>query len=129
MMHDIKMDLGKKLDDMSVAPPASSPLEDKKYYPCLYLDSDDPYLKDLPDSGEMLVKFRVKSREERTDSKGDMTYCANVEVLQIVGVDGKEVSAPATKKGAEATSSALDALAEALLKKKSEKSGDSDEGY
>lgn len=50
-------------------------------YPCLYLTCEG--VEDMPDSGMMRVRYRVKGRSERTDKNGDETHSVDLELLSI----------------------------------------------
>lgn len=119
------IDLGKKSGEglggnLCPCEPSS---KSEVYYPTLYLEGKDDKLSDLPESGTMTVQFKVVRWEESKTKEGER-YCCTVEVQKILSVDSGEVSAPATKRDNEATTSALDALAKAL----SEKKASEDEG-
>lgn len=49
-------------------------------YPCLYLTVDG--IEDLPDSGTMKVKYRVKGRTMR-ETKGKEEHSADIEILSL----------------------------------------------
>lgn len=50
-------------------------------YPCLYLTVDG--IEDLPDSGTMKVKYRVRGRTSKEDRNGEETHSADIEILSI----------------------------------------------
>lgn len=125
----MSIDLGKKDETGSCPCPCGTEKgKSEVRYPTLYLDSEKSDLKELPESGTMTVQFKRVSWEERKTEK-ETRYSCVLEVQKILDVKDAAPEAPATKKGATATSEALDMLAEALTKKKSEQSDDSDEGY
>lgn len=49
-------------------------------YPCLYLTVDG--IEDLPDSGTMKFKYRVKDRTMR-ETKGKEEHSSDIEILSI----------------------------------------------
>lgn len=52
-----------------------------KTYPCLYLTCEG--VENLPDSGTMKVKYRVKGRNSKEDNKGNETHSVDLELLSI----------------------------------------------
>lgn len=78
------------------------------YYPTIHISKDEPI--SLPDSGQMVVKFEVISREE-SDRDGKKRYSCQVRLKKISQVKGPK---PAKENPYEVTSMALDALLEKL---------------
>ncbi len=77
--------LGRKMpEEMSM--PEKMPMH-KKSYPTLYLDWDKKY--DLPDSGELTVKF-VKTNENNSKDKNGEHQSVTLEIREICSVEGKE---------------------------------------
>jgi hypothetical protein len=75
-----KIDLGRKFGDMMSIEPMD---KDEKHYPILHLDSDDPKLADIPDSGECTIKYKVRNRTHR-EEKGQKDSCSlSLEVTAI----------------------------------------------
>jgi hypothetical protein len=90
-METVEIDLGKETE---LAVPAA-PEKKNKYFPCLYLDGIDLGDVDLPDEGQMLVTYRVKSSTHREGDNGD-SDSVELEIRSIDGVEG----APEDKKTA-----------------------------
>jgi hypothetical protein len=81
-----KIDLGKKFGDMISVEPMD---KDEKHYPTLHIDSDDPKLADIPDSGECTIKYKVRDRTHRQE-KGKKDSCSlTLEVTAIEPPAGK----------------------------------------
>lgn len=87
-----------------MAEPPSKEEKNKKYYPSLYLDWDSKY--DLPDSGEMTIRFKKTSETTRTDREGDQSQSVSLDILSIESVE--EDSAEETK---ESRGDSLDRIA------------------
>lgn len=88
-MTDYPIDLGKKMSDSPMAVEPTKEDKNKKYYPSLYLTWDSKY--DLPDSGEMTIKFRKSSETTRKDRNGDESQDVSLDILSIESVEeGKE---------------------------------------
>lgn len=59
-----------------------SPMEKPEpTYPSLYLTVEG--CEDMPDSGTMKVKYRVKGRHETESKSGDETHSVDLELLSI----------------------------------------------
>ncbi len=84
----------------------SEPDADKKYYPSLHIDEENPV--DLPKSGTMVVEFR-KTGSSESEYDGKSKYSCTLEIRKIVSVDSSDAEAPAKSYGTE-TGSALDKL-------------------
>jgi hypothetical protein len=76
-----KIDLGKSLGDMISVEPMDP---DDKHYPTLHLDSDDPKLADIPDSGECTIRYKVRDRTHRKE-KGKKDSCSLT--LEVTSID------------------------------------------
>ena len=89
--------------------PATISSPDESRYPTL--NYCGPEELDLPQDGEMTVKFHVKRETSEVDRKtGRHSYDCDIEILSIEKVKGEDVEAPA-KSGSEAAD-ALDKLME-----------------
>jgi len=84
----------------------------EKYYPSFHYSGEEEL--DLPDEGEMTVRFRVVERTE-SERNGKKTCSYTIEVQSIEDVEEENDDSP-TKSYDEA-GSALDKIAEALSKK------------
>lgn len=101
----MNIDLGKKSEGCCPAPCSPS---NSVYYPSLYLEGSAE-LKDIPESGEITVRFKRNSL--RVDTRDDKKrYCVELEVRAVTGVKAGDAE---KEKSGEA---ALDELAEALGK-------------
>lgn len=108
----MKIDLGKKSGGMDCPCPISTSPANSVYYPSLYLEGSAD-LKDIPESGELTVRFkRISQRLE--DRDGKKRYSIELEVRQITGVKAGDAE---NEKSGEA---ALDELAESLGKDEKE---------
>ena len=95
----------------------SSPNEPQ--YPVLH--DHGPEELELPQDGEMTVKFHVRRETSEVDRKtGKHNYECDIEILSIEKVKGEEVTAPA-RSGNEAES-ALDRLRDEMESDNAEKS-------
>jgi len=79
--------------------------EDK--YPSLHYTGPDEL--DLPETGEMTVRFRVKREVSEVNSQGVHHYNCDIEVSEILKVKGDDDFTPPAKSGNEAED-ALDRL-------------------
>ena len=61
----------------------------EKYYPSLHIDGDAKDLDQLPDSGEMTVKFKKTSHTTRT-ANGKSTATVGLDILSIEDVESGE---------------------------------------
>jgi hypothetical protein len=77
----------------------------EKRGPSVTFTWDEPY--DLPDDGEMTVKFKVRKREEEINDKKKV-YEVRIELLEITKVKSGGPAAPAS--GESETGSILDSL-------------------
>lgn len=59
--------------------------KNKKHYPSLYLTWDSEY--DLPDSGEMTIKFKKNSETTRRTSDGEKSQDVSLDILSIESVE------------------------------------------
>lgn len=99
------------------------PKAPEKYYPSVTYDG--PNELDLPDEGEMTIRFK-KTRTSESDYDGKKRHSCTFEVREILKVDGEkpevEVEAPAgnSKNDAE---EALDTLMKAHMESKAKSKG------
>lgn len=98
-MPDYPIDLGKKMADDVCIPMPATPEKREKYYPCLYLDWEEKY--NLPESGEMTVRFRKKSETNRTGDRGT-SQSVELEIREILDVEADKVSKKDRENGSEA---------------------------
>lgn len=105
----MKMDLAEKMDHIVPEKPYEGP-----YYPSIHISRDKKI--ELPDSGEMTVKFKVRSREE-SERDGKERYSCQIEIQEITGVSADECCSE-EKSGAknkmDEAGDALDAIRAAL---------------
>lgn len=88
-MPDYPIDLGKKMSDSPMEMPMTSKEDkNKKYYPSLYLTWDSDY--ELPDSGEMTVKFKKNSETTRKTPDGEKSQDVSLDILSIESVEEGE---------------------------------------
>lgn len=85
MPKKFPIDLGRKYS--SEAMPMAHHPKSEKSYPSLYLDWDDKY--DLPESGEMTVKFE-KTNETNTKDKEGNRQSVTLKILEICCVESKK---------------------------------------
>jgi len=106
------IDLGHKTDQgLCPAPEQVNP--SRTWYPSFNYSGSEEL--DLPKEGTMTIKFCV-TREVEENRDGKEHYSCEIEVQEIVSVDGKEeVEAPSKRDTS--TEDALDTLAAALGKK------------
>lgn len=76
--------LGKKMSDPIAAPSSPAKVEDRMYYPSLYLEWDEKY--DLPASGTMTVRFERRAQTDRTDADGDTHQTVELDITAIEDV-------------------------------------------
>jgi hypothetical protein len=96
--------------------PIGGPSEDK--YPSFRYSG--PVDLELPDVGEMVVKFVKREETSSVKQDGKHWYECRVEIRSIVSVDGKEPEShvpPPVKNYAEATNNALDSIRDSLQKR------------
>ena len=90
-MSNYPIHLGKK--STSFGPPVSlshmpeKPEEPTEHFPTLYLEWEKNY--EMPDSGEMTVKFK-KARETNTEDRRGTRQSLELEVLEIISVKAKK---------------------------------------
>lgn len=112
------------------------------YYPTFTFRYDED--ADLPEEGEMVIKYRLSRKEQDTKAPKDEQFACTIEVTKIISVEseeeeagenenndaeeGEEMSAPAKSYGKDAAD-ALDKLVEEMrkLKKSNEKMVEKDE--
>jgi hypothetical protein len=94
--------------DLSSGPVSPQSMPDKTFYPHFHYEG--PEELDIPEEGTMTIRYKqTREVSERKSGKPDWYEC-DVEVKEIVSVNGKKNSAPA-RSGSEA-GEALDRLAE-----------------
>lgn len=103
--------------------------DSEKCYPCFYIESDKEI--ELPESGEMEIKFRVKSETtSRVNGKERCSYTIEVvAILEAEGAEGEEEengngNGVERLDGMKATEAALDALRAAILKEEAQEALD-----
>jgi hypothetical protein len=101
------IDLGRK--GYGAIPAPATLDSDETHYPTLYIDYEGGELKNLPDSGEMVVKFRVNSRTE-SERDGKKSCSLSLDIKRILSVKASE--APRKSREAE-----LDEIAEGEMKR------------
>ena len=80
-----KIDLGRKLD---IEPMSISDLKDETHYPTLYIDDiDDKRLAEMPDSGTLVIHYKIRSRthSERKEKNGKKHACSVT--LDVTSID------------------------------------------
>lgn len=82
---------------------------------------------ELPDSGEMVVKFVKRKETSYVEKDGTHWYECKVDIREIVSVDNKEPEAHMPAKSSDAASDALDAIARQLAEQHEAQEGDEDE--
>lgn len=75
----MELDLSQSSDSYTDNTPAM-PAEREPSYPCLYLTCDG--VENLPDSGTMKIKYRVKGRSMK-EMKGKTSHSIDLELLSI----------------------------------------------
>ena len=108
---DLGVDRSKQFEGLSkpVGPPPSKRTD----YPRFHYSG--PQELDLPDEGEMTIKFRKVSETESKREDGSEWYECSIEVQCICECDGKDEVEPPSKRDTSAED-ALDTLARALQK-------------
>jgi len=95
-------DLGEKPPDCETKTLAA-PSEGRVYYPSLYFHGKQAEgIKDLPNEGEAVIKFKKVSQSERTekrDGKEEKTYSVELEIHAIKA--GKETKSEASSASSE----------------------------
>jgi len=77
-------DIGKGSYGMDT--PKTLSTEDKKYYPSIYLSSDEaPFLADceVGDEETLVIKVRIKSSSERLSDNGDVKCDYTLDILKM----------------------------------------------
>jgi hypothetical protein len=82
-----KIDLGRKWSD-ELEPVTVSELKDETHYPDLHIgDVEDKRLAEMPDEGEMTVRYKIKSRtHNERERKGKKCHSCSV-TLEIRSID------------------------------------------
>ena len=114
------IDLGKSPKDLGVSTPEmSAPGGEKipkKIYPNLYLEWEKPY--NFPDEGEMTVRFKKTSEENRKGKDGKFSQRVELDILEILDTEPAEGVEEDTE---ESTSGILDAEMKKVTAKKGAK--------
>lgn len=111
----------------------SSPMEmdsKEKMYPCFHYCG--PVELDLPDEGEMTIKFRKKRETSSIEEDGTHWYECDIEVRKILGVDGEDVDVEPPARSRDEAGDALDKIAQGLMKLREheeDEDDDSDSSY
>lgn len=100
-----KIHLGRKSDFLSPAAPESD--NDREYFPTLHL-SGGKELKDLPESGRMLVEFDRTSLTVSEDKDGEKTVSVTLAIKCICRAEKSKMQKHSERK----TEDVLDALME-----------------
>ena len=100
-------------------------IKDELHYPSFTVEGD----KDLglPYEGTMLVRFCKREETSRTDSDGKKHYSCQIQVKEIISVEGDEDSEAPSKSYGKDTEAALDALAKKLTNKMDQERLDGEE--
>jgi hypothetical protein len=104
------INLGQKWDGPCCAPEASKPEEPKEHYPSVYLSGEKAY--ELPESGEMTVRFKRVSRSE-TERDGKERHEVTLDLIEITSVKPDKET-----EDSDSPEAALDKLREAIEKTK-----------
>lgn len=103
-MEDLPINLELKFQHEPLTP-VNGDAEDK--FPTLHYEG--PKDLDLPQTGEMTVRYRVKSETSKVDVNGVHHYKCDIEISEIKRLKGDETFTPPAKSGSEA-GDALDRL-------------------
>jgi hypothetical protein len=122
------IDLGKSPKDlMGDMPVPTGEKMPEKLYPNLYLEWEKPY--NFPDEGEMTVKFKKISEENRKGKDGKTTQRVELDILSILDTEPAEASDTGEDEGDEPTGEVLDKEMKKMQEKKMAKTDSLDEGY
>lgn len=106
-MKTINIDLGSEGPDYPISSPPD--MKSEKYYPRFSYSGDEEI--GLPKEGTMVIRYREVAKSEREGRDGEESYTCEIEVREIVSVDGAdEAEAPAKNRSKE-SEDALDNLA------------------
>lgn len=94
--------------------PISASKPGEKSYPCLHIDGGSDSLCELPDEGELTLKFKVRSRTV-SEVNGKKKCSVVLEAQEISEVEGEDTEADEN----DSTAEALDKLARLLSAKES----------
>lgn len=89
-------------------------------YPSFHYDGEKEL--DLPDEGEMTIRFRKVSSTSSVNKQGEHRYACTIEVQAICDVEGEEEPDEMYSDKAKGTEDALDALKEMMEKHIAEES-------
>lgn len=101
-MATMNIDLGNPSKELY-----STPDDDRVIYPTLHTSTKEDL--DLPKEGTMTIRYKVKRAVSEEDGEGNHRYECDIQVKEIVSVDGKR-QAPARSR--DEAGDALDRLAE-----------------
>lgn len=112
MSANLNIDLGSK-DNGPCCVSQSTP---EKYYPTVSYHGDKEI--ELPEEGEMTIKFKRVGKSESTDRSGKESYSCTFEVREIVSCEGCSVEAEdAEEPAGKAKNEAEDALDKLMAEK------------
>jgi hypothetical protein len=94
-------------------------------YPCFHYCG--PEELDLPDEGEMTIRFRKKKETSSVEEDGSHWYECEIEVRKITEVDGEDLEVEAPAHSNDEAGDALDKIAEGLMKLREHEEGEDDE--
>lgn len=106
----LNIDLGSDSMDAHMSSPMMPmmPMKSEKYYPKFHYSGDKEL--EIPDEGTMTIRYREVASSERENRDGSENYTCEIEVQEIVSVEGDaSAEAPAKSYGKD-TGDALDAL-------------------
>jgi hypothetical protein len=108
-----------ELSGVSV-PTLAEPKDREPDYPSFHYDGEKEL--DLPDEGEMTIRFRKVSETSSVNKQGEHRYACTIEVQAICDVEGEEEPDEMYSDKAKGTEDALDALKEMMEKHLAEES-------
>jgi hypothetical protein len=97
----------------------------EKVYPCFHYCG--PKELDLPDEGELTVRFRKKRETSSIEEDGSHYYECDIEVRAITEVDGEDMEVEAPAHSNDEAGDALDNIARELAKLREHEEGEDDE--
>lgn len=111
-MAKVNIDLSEK-DSPCCTPQPCDP--ERKYYPSIYYHGKKSL--DLPKEGTMTVRFHKRSESSSENDQGEVRYTCEIEIQEIIEVEGEGEAEPPYKSQTAGSESALDALMAAMAKK------------
>jgi hypothetical protein len=117
----IKLELKPEYENGPTPVGLGGPEEDK--YPTLHYQGPEDL--DLPQTGEMTVRYRVKSETSKVNVQGKHFYRCDIEISEILKLKGDDEFTPPSKSGSSA-GDALDRLKEEMEAKETDEDGDGD---